>query len=176
MKGFTHIGSDGKLKMVDVSGKKSSSRTAVAMVSVSFEKSVFEKIIGEGVEKGDIFCVAKTAAIMAAKKTPDLIPLCHPLMLSRCDAKFAVDSKKRAIHIFTMARTEGVTGVEMEAIVAALAAAATVYDMCKAVSKKIEIGGCSLLFKSGGKSGTYKSAGLKKHSALLKVWTAEGAE
>lgn len=170
MNKFTHLGSDGRLKMVDVSGKPETRRTAVAMAAVEFEKSVFEEVVGKGVEKGDIFCVAKTAAIMAAKRTPDIIPLCHPLLLTKCDARFAVDRRRRAILVFAMARAQGATGVEMEAIVAALAAAATIYDMCKALSKAIAVADCSLLFKSGGKSGDYKSPLLKKYSKYFAEW------
>lgn len=156
-KGFSHLDENGRVSMVDVSGKKRTERTAIAAITISFEKSVFSKIIAEGVSKGDVLCIAKTAGIMAAKKTSELIPLCHPVFLSNCDIKFHADEKKCSIDIYSRARTTDLTGVEMEAIIAAQIAAATVYDMCKALSKKIKISDLSLLYKSGGKSGVFKN-------------------
>ncbi len=155
--GFSHLDENGRVSMVDVSGKKRTERTAIAAVTVFFEKSVFSKIISEGVSKGDILCIAKTAGIMAAKKTAELIPLCHPVFLSNCDLKFHVNEKRSSIEIYSRAKTTDLTGVEMEAIIAAQTAAATVYDMCKALSKKIKISDLELLYKSGGKSGVFKN-------------------
>jgi len=154
---FSHLDEHGRVNMVDVSGKERSPRTAIAAAAIFFEKTVFAKIISEGVSKGDILCIAKTAGIMAAKKTSELIPLCHPVFLSNCDLKFYVNEKKHSIEIYSRAKTDDLTGVEMEAIIAAQIAAATVYDMCKALSKKIKISEIELLYKSGGKSGVFKN-------------------
>lgn len=156
-KGFTHLDENNKAKMVDVSAKSRTARTAVARITVAFDRATFKKISKEGVAKGDIFAVAKIAGIMAAKKTAELIPLCHPIFLSCCDVKFVLKKDENRILIYALARTFDATGVEMEAIIAAQTAAAAVYDMCKAVSKKIRIDCCELVFKSGGKSGTFKN-------------------
>jgi len=154
---FSHLDENGRARMVDVSGKPETARTAIACVMVEFEKEVFNKIINEGVSKGDIFAVAKVAAIMASKKTSELIPLCHPVFLNVCDIRFDLDHEKSAIRIYSLARTRETTGVEMEAIVSVNIAAITIYDMCKALSKKIKINRCSLLYKSGGKSAVFKN-------------------
>lgn len=156
-KEFTHLDENNKAKMVDVSAKTRTARSAIAAITVAFDPATFKKISEEGVAKGDIFAVAKIAAIMAAKKTAELIPLCHPIFLSCCDVKFVLKKAENEILIYSLARTNEVTGVEMEAIIAAQTAAAAVYDMCKAVSKKIKITDCELVYKSGGKSGTFKN-------------------
>jgi cyclic pyranopterin phosphate synthase len=154
---FTHLDKDNKAKMVDVSNKIKTARAAVAAIKVVFDRETFKTVTGSGVAKGDIFAAAKIAAIMAAKKTAELIPLCHPIFLSCCDVKFNIEKKENSILIYSLAKTSEVTGVEMEAIIAAQTAAATIYDMCKAVSKKIMITDCRLIYKSGGKSGTFKN-------------------
>ncbi len=156
-KGFSHLDEHGRVNMVDVSGKKRTERTAIATATIFFEKSVFSKIISEGVSKGDVLCIAKTAGIMASKKTAELIPLCHPVFLSNCDIKFYIDEEKHSIDIYSRAKTTDLTGVEMEAIIAVQIAAVTIYDMCKALSKKIRISDSALLYKSGGKSGIFKN-------------------
>lgn len=156
-KEFTHLDENNKAKMVDVSAKIRTARTAIARITVAFDRATFKKISEEGVAKGDIFAVAKIAAIMAAKKTAELIPLCHPIFLSCCDVKFVMKKEDNEILIYSLAKTSEVTGVEMEAIIAAQTAAAAVYDMCKALSKKIKINGCELVYKSGGKSGIFKN-------------------
>lgn len=156
-KEFTHLDENNKAKMVDVSGKTRTARSAIARITVAFDRATFKKVSEEGVAKGDIFAVAKIAAIMAAKKTAELIPLCHPIFLSCCDVKFVLKNDENEILIYSLAKTSEVTGVEMEAIIAAQTAAAAVYDMCKAVSKKIKITCCELVYKSGGKSGIFKN-------------------
>ncbi len=170
---FTHLDQDNKASMVDVSNKIKTARAAVAAIKVVFDRETFIKVTESGVSKGDIFAVSKIAAIMAAKKTAELIPLCHPIFLSRCDAKFVVEKKDNSILIFTLAKTSEVTGVEMEAIIAAQSAAAAIYDMCKAVSKKIKITDCQLVYKSGGKSGIFKNETIFEDAfEYIKDWLA----
>ncbi len=168
---FTHLNENGEAQMVDVSAKKETPRLAIATITVVFDESTFAKVREGKTAKGDMLAVAKIAAISAAKKTAELIPLCHPIFLSLCDARFFNDEKKNRIIIYTMAKTTAVTGVEMEAVIAAQTAAAAIYDMCKAVSKKIKITRCELLYKSGGKSGIFKNgrafAAAYKH---IKIW------
>lgn len=162
--GFTHLDENSKAKMVDVSGKAKTARSAVARIKVVFDGVTFKKISCAGVKKGDIFAVSKIAAIMAAKKTAELIPLCHPIFLSCCDVKFVLRKETCSILVYTLAKTSETTGVEMEAIIAAQAAAAAIYDMCKAVSKKIKITDCELIYKSGGKSGIFKNDNIFEES------------
>lgn len=168
---FTHLDKDNKAMMVDVSNKTKTARAAAASIKVVFDRETFKKVTENGVAKGDIFAVSKIAAIMAAKKTAELIPLCHPIFLSCCDVKFIVEKKDNSILIFTLAKTSEVTGVEMEAIIAAQSAAATIYDMCKAASKKIKITDCQLVYKSGGKSGIFKNETIFKDTfEYIKDW------
>lgn len=156
MKKLTHIDKEGKIKMVDVSKKTSTLREAVASGSISMEKETL-KLITEGtIAKGNVLEAARLAGIMAAKKTPDLIPLCHQLNLSSVTVDFTIDKKKSMINIEAKAKCKGQTGVEMEALVAASVAALTIYDMCKAVDKGMVISDIMLLKKSGGKSGKWK--------------------
>ena len=157
MSGFTHFDSDGKAVMVDVSDKDVTERIAVAKGRVLMEDATLALIREGGVKKGDVLSVARLAGIMGAKKTPDLIPLCHPLALTsvKCDLEIAEDEP--AIEIIATCKLKGRTGVEMEALTAVSVAALTVYDMCKAVDKSMRISNIRLVHKSGGKSGVYES-------------------
>ncbi|NLT22948.1 MAG: cyclic pyranopterin monophosphate synthase MoaC [Syntrophorhabdus sp.] len=153
---LSHVDSDGKARMVDVSGKKETEREAVASGRVTMAAGTYALIRGGQGPKGDIFTVAKIAGIMAAKKTHDLIPLCHPLAITHVDVDFRFDDAGHTVEIISTVRTKGQTGVEMEALTSATVAGLTIYDMCKAVDKGIELGPFYLLEKSGGKSGTYR--------------------
>ncbi len=153
---FTHFDEEGNAKMVDVSGKPETQRTATASADVYMELETI-KLIKEGmVSKGDVLGVARIAGIMAAKKTPDLIPLCHPLNITSIAVDFNINEKNRKIEIKTTVRNIGQTGVEMEALTAASVAALTIYDMCKAVDKGMIISEIMLIEKSGGRSGDFK--------------------
>jgi len=140
--------------MVDVSEKAETFRTAVAVGRVNMAPSTAEAIRTGGVKKGDVLAVAQVAAIMAAKKTWELIPMCHPLPISGVDVRFAL--REDAVDILAEVRCKGETGVEMEALTAVSAAALTIYDMCKALQKDMEITGVRLVRKTGGKSGDYR--------------------
>jgi cyclic pyranopterin phosphate synthase len=155
VKKLSHVDSDGKARMVDVSGKTVTKREAKARGTVKMSESTYDLVReGQG-PKGDIFTVAKIAGIAAAKKTGELIPLCHPLPITHIDVNFDFDDEKHTVAITATVKTEGQTGVEMEALTCAAVTALTVYDMCKAVDKGIELGPFYLLEKSGGKSGRY---------------------
>ena len=153
--GLTHFDEDGAARMVDVSGKAPNARTAVAGASVWVSPETFRRIVDRSVEKGDVLQVARLAGIMAAKRTPELIPLCHPLPITSVAVEFSLDSAEGRVDIEAEARVVGATGVEMEALTAVSVAALTVYDMCKAVDKGMVIGNIRLLRKEGGKSGLY---------------------
>lgn len=155
MKKLTHIDDEGRARMVDVSEKKKTLREATASGRVRMSAATYAIVrTGQG-PKGDILTVAKVAAIMGAKKTHELIPLCHPLALSHIDIAFSFHDERQEIEITSTVRTTDLTGVEMEAMTGAIIAALTIYDMCKAVDKGIELGPFLLLAKSGGKSGQY---------------------
>ena len=155
MNDFTHFNENGRAKMVDVSEKSETSRTAVAAGRVRMNHETFELVKTGGMKKGDVLGAAQIAGIMAAKRTPDLIPMCHTLLLSGVDMTFELNDADCAVDITATVRCQGVTGVEMEALTAVSVAALTVYDMCKAVQKDMEITDIRLLSKSGGKSGDY---------------------
>ncbi len=156
MSKLSHFDARGRARMVDVSDKPETVREAVARGSVSMRKSTL-KLIREGkVSKGDVLGVARVAGIMAAKKTPAIIPMCHPLNITSIDVSFEYDEKGNVIHIESRVRLKGRTGVEMEALTAVAAAALTIYDMCKSVDRKMIISDILLLEKRGGKSGTFK--------------------
>ncbi len=158
MKKLTHLDGAGRARMVDVSGKKPARRTATASAVVSAAKDVIDALEGGGLPKGDAFAAARIAGILAAKKVPDLIPLCHGISVS----SVSVDFRRKgpdSIEITAHAAAFDVTGVEMEAMTAASVAALTLYDMCKALDKGIVIGPVMLLEKTGGKSGTYRRPG-----------------
>jgi len=157
MSGFTHFDEQGQARMVDVSDKAASERVATAAGSVLMAKATLERIMAGGVKKGDVLAVARLAGIMGAKRTPDLIPLCHPLALSSVSVDLRCDPERNAVDITATCKLKGRTGVEMEALTAVAVAALTVYDMCKAVDRAMRIADIRLVHKSGGKSGTYEA-------------------
>lgn len=150
---FTHFNEQGRARMVDVSSKAATQRCARAAGTVRMLPSTAEAIRTGGVPKGDVLAVAQVAGIMAAKRTSDIIPMCHPLCLTGVDVRFTL--RENAVDIEAEVRCKGETGVEMEALHAVSAAALTVYDMCKALQKDMEITDVRLLEKTGGKSGAY---------------------
>jgi cyclic pyranopterin monophosphate synthase len=157
---FTHFNESGRARMVDVSAKDSTERVATAQATVLMQPETLEKIQRGKIAKGDVLAVAQVAGVMGAKKTPDLIPMCHPLLITSVDIAFKEESQPNleglcAISILAIVKTTGQTGVEMEAMTAASVAALTIYDMCKAVDRGMSFGDVCLLSKSGGKSGTY---------------------
>jgi cyclic pyranopterin phosphate synthase len=152
---LSHIDEKGKARMVDVTTKKETVREAVAQGKVLMNPSTVALIESGGIAKGDVFAVAKVAGIMAAKRTSDLIPMCHPLFLTGVDIQFTVHSDEGEIVITATVKTVGKTGVEMEAMTAISVAGLTIYDMCKAADKSIIIADIKLLSKKGGKSGTF---------------------
>ena len=156
MTGFTHFDKEGKARMVDVSDKAETERVATAQGSVIMQPATLALIKEGGVKKGDVLSVARLAGIMGAKKTPDLIPLCHPLALTSVQVDLTLDEARNAVDITATCKLVGKTGVEMEALTAVSVAALTVYDMCKAVDKGMQIVDIRLTHKSGGKSGTYE--------------------
>jgi cyclic pyranopterin phosphate synthase len=158
---LSHVDESGNLKMVDVSGKDETDRRALARTEVLLAPATMDLLVRQALPKGDVLAVAKVAGILAAKRTHELIPLCHPLMLSYVDVRFEIDQEGNRVVIFAEAHTSGRTGLEMEALMAAQVAALTIYDMCKAVQKDIVIADCRLLRKSGGKSGLYEAPELK---------------
>ena len=151
---LSHINEQGRAKMVDVTDKAENFREAIAEGTVIVEPDTMELIKRGGIKKGDVLSVAQVAGIMAAKKTSDMIPMCHPLMLSGVDIGFELTDAE--IHIKATVRCKGSTGVEMEALSAVSTAALTIYDMCKAVQRDITITDIRLMYKSGGKSGVYQ--------------------
>lgn len=151
---FTHMNEQGRARMVDVSDKPQSKRSAEAATAVRMRPETLAAIKEGKIAKGDVLAVAQVAGIMAAKKTSDWIPMCHPLPLTGVDIRFS-DNGDDLLEIHAIVRTTGQTGVEMEALTAVSAAALTVYDMCKALQKDMEIGSTMLLTKTGGKSGDY---------------------
>lgn len=152
---LTHFDEAGNAAMVDVSAKEETVRVAIARGHVTMRPETLALIRDGGMEKGDVLGVARLAGIMAAKKTPDLIPLCHPLMLSKVAVDFQLDARGNRVEIEATVKLKGRTGVEMEALTAVTVAALTIYDMCKAVDKGMIIGGVHLVYKEGGKSGTF---------------------
>ncbi|MCE7790820.1 cyclic pyranopterin monophosphate synthase MoaC [Salipaludibacillus sp. CUR1] len=158
MDSFTHFNEQGRAKMVDISGKSETVRTAVAKSSIFVNKQIYEGINEGTMKKGDVLAVAQVAGVMAAKNTSQLIPMCHPLSLSGVDITFEwhVNGDTYQLVIEVSVKTKGSTGVEMEALTSASAAALTIYDMCKAVDKGMVIGNTYLVEKTGGKSGDFK--------------------
>lgn len=156
MKKLSHINNKGDVQMVDVTAKPKTVRKAKARGMVKMDARTLDLIEKGQITKGNVLTIAKIAGIMAAKKTGELIPLCHPLELTGVDLTLSIDNKNSQIIIESVVQTAGKTGVEMEALTAVSVAALTIYDMCKAVNKRIIIGDIMLLEKSGGKSGTFK--------------------
>jgi len=155
MTDFTHLDSEGRVRMVDVGDKKESKRVAVVMGSISMEAQTLELILDEKVKKGNVLEAARIAGVMAAKKTADLIPMCHPLNITYVRVDFFPDRSRSKIDIEAEVSLTGRTGVEMEAMTAVSVAALTIYDMCKSYDRAMSISGIYLKSKSGGKSGTY---------------------
>ncbi len=161
---FTHFNESGRARMVDISAKESTERVAIAQATVFLLPETLEKIQRGKIAKGDVLAVAQVAGVMGAKKTPDLIPMCHPISLTSVDIAFNEEPQpdptgRCSITITATAKTTGPTGVEMEAMTAATIAALTIYDMCKAVDRGMSVREVCLLSKSGGKSGTYTREG-----------------
>ncbi|MDE2514534.1 MAG: cyclic pyranopterin monophosphate synthase MoaC [Rhodospirillales bacterium] len=159
MSGLSHFDAAGNAAMVDVSAKPATPRSAIAEARVLMQAATLAVIEAGTAKKGDVLGVARIAGIMAAKRTAELIPLCHPLALSAVTVDFTAESAEPAIRIAAMVRTTGPTGVEMEALTAASVAALTIYDMCKAIDRGMRIEGLRLLHKEGGKSGPYHAEG-----------------
>ena len=152
---LTHLDAEGRARMVDVSEKEVTSRVAIARGSVRMRSETLALILDKKIEKGDVLSVTRVAAIMAAKKTPDLIPMCHPLNLTSVEIDLVPKDDPPRVEIEAVVRVAGKTGVEMEAMTAVSVAGLTIYDMCKAVDREMSIGEIRLIKKSGGKSGTF---------------------
>ena len=157
MAGLTHFDGKGDAHMVDVSDKAITARIAVAEGHVRMAPATYQTIAEGRAKKGDVLAVARLAGIMGAKKTPDLIPLCHPLPMTKVAVEMTLDAALPGVRIEATVKTTGQTGVEMEALTAVSTAALTVYDMAKAVDKEMEIGGIRVLLKDGGKSGRFEA-------------------
>ncbi len=160
---FTHFNESGRARMVDVGGKASTERIAKAQATVRLQAETLENIQRGKIAKGDVLAVAQVAAVMGAKRTPDLIPMCHPIGLTSVDVSFREDSQpdgqgRCSIVITATVKTTGQTGVEMEAMTAVSVAALTIYDMCKSLDRGMSVSDMYLVSKSGGKSGTYSKA------------------
>lgn len=161
-KELTHFDQKGNAVMVDVSEKKITSRTAVAKGTICVNRKIMEAVTGHSVKKGDVLGVARVAGIMGAKRTSDLIPLCHILNLTKLTIDFVIKEESCEIEASCRAKTTGRTGVEMEALTGVSVALLTIYDMCKAVDKTMEIGGIHLEYKAGGKSGEFYNPGRER--------------
>ena len=157
MPDLTHLDRDGNAVMVDVTAKDETLRIAKAACSVLMKRKTLEAITGSKIKKGDVLSIAQIAGITGAKRTSDLIPLCHPLSLSSAELKLTVDIERNAIDVVSTCKITGRTGVEMEALMAVSVAALTVYDMCKAIDRNMRITDVRLIHKSGGKSGDFEA-------------------
>jgi cyclic pyranopterin monophosphate synthase len=155
-KDFSHLDETGGISMVDVGAKRSTLREAVAAATVRLRPATLAKLVERALPKGDVLTTAKVAGVLAAKQTPTLIPLAHPLAIESVDITFDLDAAAGTIEVRAIVRCEGKTGVEMEAMTACAVAALTIYDMCKSADKGISIDGLQLVRKSGGKSGTWE--------------------
>ncbi|MEW9835766.1 cyclic pyranopterin monophosphate synthase MoaC [Mesorhizobium marinum] len=154
---LTHLGADGKADMVDVGGKDETERTAVAEGAVTMQPSTLKTILEGNAKKGDVLGAARIAGIMAAKRTHELIPLCHPLLLTKVAVDIVPDETLPGLRVTALARVTGKTGVEMEALTAASVACLTIYDMAKAVDRGMVVSGIRVVEKTGGKSGDFKA-------------------
>ena len=152
---LSHFDREGRARMVDVGAKPVTKRTAIASGRVLMKAQTLERIQNKEIEKGDVLGVARVAGIMAAKRTGEIIPMCHPLAIDSVEIQFRPDGRRLEVQIEARVKSTGKTGVEMEALMAAAAAALTIYDMCKAVDRGMIISDIKLMKKSGGKSGTY---------------------
>ena len=155
MSDFTHFNDQGRAKMVDVGEKNITRRTATAMARVLVNESTFDLIESGGMKKGDVLTVAQVAGVMGAKHTPDLIPMCHPILMDGIDLKLSLCRERLSVEILATVSCDGRTGVEMEALTAVSTAALTVYDMCKAIQKDMVISDICLLEKTGGVHGDF---------------------
>ncbi|AVQ40399.1 cyclic pyranopterin monophosphate synthase MoaC [Clostridium botulinum] len=153
---LTHINKQGRAKMVDVGSKGDTEREAIAYGYVNMKRETLNKIKEGTISKGDVLSVAQVAGIMAAKNTPNIIPMCHPIMINGCDINFHFDFENNNIDITCSVKNTGKTGVEMEALTAVTVAALTIYDMCKAVDREMIISDVKLMKKDGGKSGLFQ--------------------
>ena len=158
MSDLTHLDKDGNAIMVDVGDKDSTERTATAAGSIYMEPETLKLITDKGVKKGDVLSVAQLAGIMGAKRTPDLIPLCHPLTLTSVKVELTCDASRNAVDVSATCKLSGQTGVEIEALTAVSVAALTVYDMCKSVDRAMRISDIRLIHKAGGKSDEFKAS------------------
>lgn len=165
MAGFTHFNEEGRARMVDVSAKDVTARVAVARGEVRMKPATLALIREGKMAKGDVLAVAQVAGIMGAKKTAEIIPMCHPLMLSAVDISFEINEPESKIEIEATVKNSGQTGVEMEALTAVSVAALTIYDMCKAVEKDMVISDICLVKKTGGKSGEYVRPGFSRQES-----------
>jgi cyclic pyranopterin phosphate synthase len=156
---LTHLGATGEANMVDVGAKAETERTAVAEGTVTMRPETLRMILAGDARKGDVLGTARIAGIMAAKRTHELIPLCHPLLLTKVSVEIAPDEGLPGLRVTAIARVTGKTGVEMEALTAASVACLTIYDMAKAVDRGMVLGGIRVIEKSGGKSGDYRAEG-----------------
>lgn len=154
---LSHTNSNGEVSMVDVSSKEETLRTAEASCKVKISKETARAVKNNLIKKGDVFAAARIAGISAAKRTSELIPLCHNIFLSKVSVELKLDEKARIVNISSSAKSSGKTGVEMEALTAVTVAALTVYDMCKAIDRSVVITDIKLISKTGGKSGNYKA-------------------
>ena len=157
-RGFTHLDPAGRPRMVDVGAKADTERVATARGRIRVQPETLAAIKGGGIAKGDVLSVAQTAAIMAAKRTWELVPMCHPLLLTGVSVDFALDEAASLVEMAVTVKTRGKTGVEMEALTAVSVGLLTVYDMCKAIDRGMEIESIRLDYKAGGKSGEYRRA------------------
>ena len=157
MSKLTHLDESGAARMVDVGRKAATAREAVAQGMICMQAATLKLVVGGGHKKGDVLAVARIAGIMAAKKTSELIPLCHPLLLTKVAVDIEPDEMLPGLRVTALARVSGKTGVEMEALTAAAVACLTIYDMAKAVDRGMVISGIRLVEKTGGKSGDYKA-------------------
>lgn len=152
---LTHINEQGRAKMVDVSNKEETLREAVAYGNIYMKRETLNRIKEGAIKKGDVLSVAQIAGIMGSKKTPDIIPMCHPIMISGCDIKFNLNFNETRVEITATVKNTGQTGVEMEALMAVTVTGLTIYDMCKAIDREMIVSDIMLLKKSGGKSGEF---------------------
>ena len=153
---FSHLDETGGISMVDVGSKRTTSREAVAVATVRMQPETLKRLIERALPKGDVLSTAKVAGVLAAKRTPSLIPLAHPIMITSVDITFDLDPAAGSVEVRAIVRCDGKTGVEMEAMTACAVAALTIYDMCKSAEKGIAIESLQLVRKSGGKSGLWE--------------------
>ncbi len=153
---FSHFDKKGNAVMVDVSGKQVTYRTAIATGYISVGPEIMEAVTSGNVRKGDVLGVARVAGIMGVKQTSSLVPMCHPLPIQKCSVDYELDQEKNRIHVYCTVKTEGKTGVEMEALTAEQVTLLTIYDMCKAIDKHMVMSEIHLIEKTGGKSGDFR--------------------